>query len=312
MTINVKMLVNRQGPAGVIYAAGSSYDIEETLAHRFVSSNAALYTSGAMPFDSGGVPVMANSNLLTGVISITGPGNYRKVIYPNVSVSIGLAPNVTWDNTGGGFTSPTSLGVTYSRGLWLYFNGVGINGTTGGPATSGYYWCVMSSATQGIAYAENFNPEIGAVPNLVTSTTPLVTVIGTNAPTLNTYITAAKVTIAGGSIGANGILKGHDFLSFSSSANTKYASVRLGGEPIAYPAGLSSQVSARREYWMYNRGAEDANLIQTFVYFGPTTGQPTLASINTAVDQPLVYALYIAAATDFLILNSAALSSENT
>lgn len=261
--------------------------------------------------DIEGLMVVSETNPVTGVISITGPGNYRKVVYPNVSVAIGVAPSVTWDNTAGGFTSPTSLGVTYSRGLWLYFNGVGINGTTGGPATSGYYWCVMSSTTQGVAYAEKFDPEIGAVPNLVTSTTPLVTVIGTNAPTLNTYITAAKVTIAGGSIGANGIIKGHDFLSFSNSANTKYASVRLGGEPIVYPAGLSSQVSARREYWMYNRGVEDANLIQTFVYFGPTTGQPTLASINTAVDQPVVYALYIAAATDFLILNSAALSSEN-
>ena len=249
---------------------------------------------------------------VTGRISITGPGNYRKVVYPNVSVAIGVAPSVTWNNTAGGFTSPTSLGVTYSRGLWLYFNGVGINGTTGGPATSGYYWCVMSSATQGIAYAEKFNPEIGAVPNLVTSTTPLVTVIGTNAPTLNTYITAAKVTIAGGSIGANGILKGHDFLSYSNSANNKYASVLLGNEFITSPSGLSSSVSARREYWMYNRGAEDSNFIQTYVYLGTTTGQPTLASINTAVDQSLVYALHITAATDFLILNSAALSSENT
>ena len=287
--------------------------------HTFANPNLTLQCSTdekmlAASFPSGRelAIVTAEVNDITGRISITGPGNYRKVVYPNISVAIGVAPSVTWNNTAGGFTSPTSLGVTYSRGLWLYFNGVGINGTTGGPATSGYYWCIMSSTTQGVAYAEKFDPTLGSIPKRVDNPTALITVTGANAPTLNTYITAAKVTIAGGSIGANGILTGHDFLSYSNSANNKYASVLLGVEPITSPSGLSSSVSARREYWVYNRGAEDANFIQTYVYLGTTTGQPTLASINTAVDQPLVYALHITAATDFLILNSAALSSENT
>lgn len=318
--MTVKLLADRPID-GKEYKAGNLCDTDDSTEAGLISSKLAIadLTGGtayvAPTVQQQIVPVTATTNDLTGVISITGPGNYRKVIYPNVSVSIGLAPNVTWDNTGGGFTSPTDFIVTYSHGLWLYFNGVGINGTTGGPATSGYYWCIMSSTTQGVAYAEKFDPTLGSIPKRVANPTALITVTGANAPTLNTYITAAKVTIAGGSIGANGILKGRDYLSYNNSATLKSSIVTFSSTTlISNNAGgsFSTQRGARREYTLYNIGFEDRNLSQQNIYTGSVVAQAALGSIDTAVDQQMTYILSTSSATDFILFNSISLSSEDT
>lgn len=71
MTISVKMLMSRQGPGGITYAVGSSYDVPDNLAHNFVSTNAATYTAGAMPINNGGVPIMGELNHVTGEVEVS-------------------------------------------------------------------------------------------------------------------------------------------------------------------------------------------------------------------------------------------------
>lgn len=231
-------------------------------------------------------------------------------------VPAGVAPNADWNNGSGSFTLGTALNETYSRGLWLRFAGVGVNSSTGGPAASGLYWCVMNSTTEGQAYA---------LPSLTTSTAPLVitgtsaftpyiplasqlngllpTTAGTHVQTTATNIVVANVTVSAGTIGINGALRTWANVSNNNSAGAKTVRAVLGATSVITSVGNTTGLGGSIATITHNRGVANAQI--SGVNYNVANYSMGLTTIDTTSDFVFQYVLNIATATDYIILQSA-------
>jgi len=209
-----------------------------------------------------------------------------------------VAPNATWNNTTGAFTLGTALPTTYA-GAWVYFSGVGVNSSTGGPAASGLYWCIFSSATVGQAYTNS------------TASTQLTTTAGTMIQTINTNLNLVTVSVQGGLMGANGSLRVFSSNSTTNSGGTKLLTLLHGGATAGTFYTAANSVFGRGLIMLHNRGVASQ-------LAGPPTGGtsgsqfagvtttilPYYGTVNTAVTQSCVIAGQIAVATDFIVMES--------
>lgn len=273
---------------------------------------AQLLTTGLFQDDAGEY-VTAKTNPLTGEVSFVAQKATITKYRPQ-SIPVGLAPTATWGNTTGAFTLSTGLGGTYSGGLYLYFAGVGVNGSSGGPGSSGFYWCVMSGLTTGVAYGNMYDPTIENYPNAPTGVITLATVAGSHVPTIDVSITAKKSVISGGTMGENGIIQCEDLLSYSTSANIKNSVASIGScILISNAAGnnMTTQTGIRRMYRMYNCGSQANNIVQPWVMSAGFTGSaPTISAVNTAIDQTLNINLKLTNTADWIILVNSFFSVE--
>ena len=224
----------------------------------------------------------------------------------STGVAVGLAPNATWDNATGAFTLGTALQRVYDKGVWLWFSGAGAVGSTGGPAVSGLYWCVMSSTTSGQAYNVKADPASEFVPYIYAgSPSTLPTTVGSHYAAVGTLITVASIRVPAGILGASGSIHGHDFLLYCNSAGIKRSMVLFGPTTIMSNnagANMSVQTCARREWFMYQMDDGSSQLAQSSVQLGSTSGQSAFFELNMNADQFLRVALNVDAATDYIMV----------
>jgi hypothetical protein len=251
-------------------------------------------------------------------------GTYQRsgddVLQQQWGVPSGIAPSATWNNSSGNFTLDTALDQVYSKGLWLRFSGVNINSSTGGPTSSGLYWCIMNSTTSGQAYAlqpVNISTPVPVTLPLLTGTTPFVpyvpltsqlngllpTTAGTHGPSVaGAYLVAASVIIPGNLMGANGSIRTDCVFSCNGSVNTKQAAPGFGGT-VFYGQGTSSasQIMGVITSITRNRGFTNSQV-------NSPIGNVTLTfssyqTVDTTVDQLYYFTLNIGTtATDWMIL----------
>jgi hypothetical protein len=228
-------------------------------------------------------------------------------------VPCGIAPNATWNNTAGSFTLGTALNETYSNGLWLRFAGVGVNSSTGGPASSGLYWCVMNSTTEGQAYAL---PAVNTVTSLLVITassafTPYIplasqlngllpTTAGTHVQTTAAQITVANITIPANAMGLNGGFRTLTNETHNNSAGVKIARNTFGGSLIGYTLNNTTSLGGTLANQTRNRGVANAQ-VSFLTYNAPGFAQ-VFTNIDTTSDVALLWQINIATATDWMIL----------
>ena len=224
----------------------------------------------------------------------------------STGVAVGLAPNATWDNASGAFTLGTALQRTYNKGLWLWFSGAGVVGSTGGPAASGLYWCIMSSPTSGQAYNVKGDPAGEFVPYIYVGALPLLpTTAGSHLAMAGVFITVASVKIPAGLLEASGSLHGHDLLLYNNTAGAKRSTVTAGSTVLmSNNAGalLNSHTSVRRDFFLYQIDDGTSQVSQSSIIFGTTAGQPQFPSIDMAADQYVRWALSLDVATDCILV----------
>jgi len=230
------------------------------------------------------------------------------------AVPVLLAPNATWNNSSGSFTLGTALPATFSDGLWIYFSGVGVNSSGGGPTSSGLYWCVMLSTTDGQAYAlQAINIVTSVLVTLATSAfipfIPLSNQIagqlpvtaGSHVQTTSADIPLINITIPAGFMGKNGAFRQITSVSMTNSAGSKSLKSKFGGTTIFAPNGTTVS-NLNINAITYNRGLATSQFSEELRGLAsPLTNNPS--NINTANDASLVYAVQTATATDYIFIN---------
>ena len=118
--------------------------------------------------------------------------------------------------------------------------------------------------------------------------------------------TLATVTVPGGAMGANGLLRVMSLWSHSNSANDKTARVEFSGAQY-YSATLTTTVSSRMYRTIANRNAENSQVggpVSGTFNWGSTTGALATSSVNTSEDQDLVFSGQLANSGDTIALES--------
>jgi len=247
-------------------------------------------------------------------------GTYQRsgddVLQQQWGVPIGIAPSATWNNTSGNFTLDTALNQVYRNGLWLRFVGVGVNSSTGGPATTGLYWCVMNSTTEGQAYAFP-NITISTTVPVITGNTAFIPFIplasqlagllpvtaGSHSPLASgTYYPVANVTIPGGLMGANGAIRTDFVFNTNNSAGSKAAAPSFANVAFFGQSVSSTSITGVCTGMIRNRGLTNSQVSSPLANTSSTLGL-NFATIDTTVDQLAgVYLNITTANTDWIIL----------
>lgn len=197
----------------------------------------------------------------------------------------------------GALSGITALPTTYSGGCWMYFPA---NAIVAG-STAGWYWTVMSSSTAGTIYNSTYTSGT----NFVGTATAFATT-GPGAYTQTTSaaadISAAIVTVPGGSLGPNGTLELLAQFVVPNNANAKPVAIRESGTSITTSTGLAS--TGGNKYWwtMQNRNNQAVNVGQTGVGALATGNASNYLTRNTAADTTWAYSFEIATATDYVVM----------
>jgi hypothetical protein len=143
--------------------------------------------------------------------------------------------------TNGTFTN-TTLVLTYSSGLWMYFPAGAITDPDVGSA-AGWYWCVFSSATAG-QVKKNYSAALGI---------PIApAVVGANAVGSNSAFTGQTAsvvnaigTLPGGAMGIAGSLRISTLMQATNNSNAKIIALTANGSQ--WGASLLGVSAAGRE-----------------------------------------------------------------
>ena len=121
-----------------------------------------------------------------------------------------------------------------------------------------------------------------------------------------TKTTLATVTVPGGAMGASGILRITSLWGHTNNANNKTARVEFGGAQY-YSAILTTTATSRMYRTIANRNAETSQVggaASGAFNWGSTTSALTTSSVNTSVDQDLVFSGQLANGGDTIALES--------
>ena len=233
--------------------------------------------------------VNGETNPVTGGLGITVAGQYAASVLPIVSTPIILACSSTF-NGAGGFTLATALPPAHVN-VWMYFNAVGEAGSVGGPAVSGWYYCIMSSTTVGKMYggpADQAGEWLARIPSVLPSVTS--TTAGANTPTINTSIVGPRILIPANTLGENGVLRVNDLLCVSNSAQQKTAASRIGPIVLVHNSAgalITTVNNVRRVSMLYMAGDRTKQFVQSNQYYGTTPAAAVFYSVDMGVDQYL-------------------------
>lgn len=121
----------------------------------------------------------------------------------------------------------------------------------------------------------------------------------------------ATITLPGGAMGANGVLRITSLWSYTNSANTKNLRLRLGGSGISGTTLMNSGVTTTAvnmlQRTIQNRNAQNAQVAGASVFgnsFGAYANLPVTASEDTSVDQPIVLSGQLANTGETVTLES--------
>lgn len=108
-----------------------------------------------------------------------------------------------------------------------------------------------------------------------------------------TKTTLAQVTIPGGMMGSNGVLRISPIWTWTNSANTKVAELMLGNTSI-FALSASTSGEFAQIFNLRNRGSQSAQIggipgNQTSSSFAVTGGTPNTFGVDTSIDQVLSF-----------------------
>jgi len=198
--------------------------------------------------------------------------------------------------TNGVLSGLTSLPVAYGS-AWMYFpagaglpSGAGLYFVTGVTTGGGNITTSYQSA------ASAFTPYIPANPVLITSGGSAYT------QTTGSDITLANITVPGGLMGANGVLRNTVSISNNNSAGSKALAVKLAGS-FENSVSITTTVASQTQCNIRNRGVQNSQISTSAASSFAPSGAPTLfTAVNTAQDQPLTFTGQLAVATDYIVL----------
>jgi hypothetical protein len=199
----------------------------------------------------------------------------------------------------GAVTLTTALPRTYAA-CFMYFQ----SGALYAGSTPGFYYTAMSSTTVGTVYGNLYQ---GGQPLVPSTLTPIVAtgpgaytqlITGSNA------VTAASFTLPGNTMGLNGQCEYRLTWQFPNNANSKQINTIFGGVNIA---GDGETSATWRAGWHMVRNAGQTG-VQTS--FGSTSGDVGTGTainslaVDTTAGQACYFTMYMATATDFIVLES--------
>lgn len=219
------------------------------------------------------------------------------IVLQQSAIPIILPSSGTLGNNGA-LTLTTALPMIFSDGCYMYFPA----GAIYSGSTAGLYYVDMSTTTAGTIYNNTYLGGVASIPSspaLFSSTGP-----GLYTQTTGTDITVSSVTVLGGLMGINGVLRivGHNFCS--NSANNKANKVFLGVSVVASQIlTTAGALITRRE--VVNAGVETRQSCNNWNHAGTNTlSAPSVSFVNTTVDLVLSHTAQLSVATDYLILSA--------
>jgi hypothetical protein len=201
----------------------------------------------------------------------------------------------------GAVTLTTALPFTYSGGCYMYFPA---NAIVAGSA-AGFYWTVMSSTTVGQVFNNLYIT--GVAPRIPgDALVPFVTT-GPGAYTQAvTLIDALTYKLPANCMGNYGSLLFQPIYAFPNNANSKTLVVTLAGTQI-YSKARTTSVAEYPLIDLHNRGVKTRQISAWSGNGIPavaSTVLPSAFSIDTSVEMTVLFRLQLAAATDYIILES--------
>ncbi len=302
-----------------------------------------MVAQGALPFVLPGSGTMGNNGALSAVPALAAtvakgyvfayPGTIGNATAASVTISgtggqfactctgFAIGQYVTLSGTYGGtgsitgYTDPTTYYVSATNGtstFTLQTTGRNPLTTTAGTPTGitynaggGWFYATGSSTT---AYTLFNNIYVTGQPAIPASPTAFSTTgIGAYTATVNTITWwGPQFTVAGGSLGLNGAIDAQQYLKYSSSANTKTATMVMGATTIL-SATPTATTSVGQQGHMTNVGDEAVQegwQTQVNSSAAAAISENTAGATNTAVDVVLSLRLKLANAGDTLELVS--------
>jgi hypothetical protein len=228
----------------------------------------------------------------------TTPGALSAVIQAQLGVPFIIPSSGSMANNGA-ITLTTALPITYSN-CYLYLPASAISAGS----TAGWYFAQMSSTTVGTVFNNTYS---SGKPTIPASPTAFVTT-GPGAYTqVVTEQTAHSITIPGGSLGSQGRIKAYALMSCPNNANNKTLQIKYGGTSFVSQT-ITTNLSTRIEGIIINVTASSQIFPTNTSGIAIGTGQSgvavTTGSVNSASDQTLTTTVQLAAATDFVVINS--------
>ena len=214
-------------------------------------------------------------------------------------VPIGIGSSCTI-GTNGALSAFTAFQSTYNTGIYLYFSSGAFNSTS----IAGFYFCIMSSTTAGIAYSNMYDPATNINPTIPQSALRIPIVGSGSAYTqITTAVTCLQKTKTNGMFGLNSIIHIIGIQQNNNSATTKLALAKIAGTTIFSMANTTNNIYQLLSC-MFSRGVNNAQTISR-LGSGLSSGSgsnTTNTAIDMSIDQQLIVTLSIAAATDTIVL----------
>lgn len=204
-----------------------------------------------------------------------------------------ILPSSGSSNATGQITLTTALPYTPSGTVQIYLpTGVVTAGSAGTGA--GLYPVVFSSTT--VCQVQG---------------TGIVSANGAYTQTTGSDLTLATITVPGGSMGANGALRGTEITNVNNSANNKIVKAFLGSQ-VFMTSAQTTVASWVGGFGFRNRGAQNVNVViasgtggSTAFAFGSSSsgGANMPTAVDTSVNQNLTLTGQLATATDYIMLD---------
>lgn len=202
----------------------------------------------------------------------------------------------TVSNTVGNIT--TAAGLDYVPGpSYTFFPA----GALYASSPSGWYYTNWTAATLAVVYADMYT---SGVPEIPVNPTPLTTVAGAYTQTTGVDIFGPSYAIPGGFLGQNGFIEWNRVVNNPSNANNKVFNMFFGGV-LFQGYTQTANPKAAGQGTIKNRGRSNAQISASAAYGdnGNASSLPKL-SINTNNTQVIAFAVYIANAADYAIIES--------
>lgn len=239
---------------------------------------------------------------LTGVVvGLVGPDG-GTVGFPQIlkqsAVPVILAPNGTVA-VNGTVTLGTALPVIYAN-AWVRLPAGAVVG-----GLAGLYYATFSSTTVGVITTTFIDPATAFTPYIPTGTVAAVGSGSAYTQTTAADITLANITVPGGLMGVNGVLRIEPLFNSPNSANNRITKATVAGNVLYNVTMASGTANAEPRIKFRNRGSLSSNMSGLAFVNSLLSNNPAnigYYSVNTAIDQALVFTSQIAVATDYIVL----------
>jgi hypothetical protein len=315
-TVSVAGTTSVDGQA--VWKVGDTITWNGTAWYRTATFPRSSGATGLVTTDSSGNPSTLAGTSATTVLGVASDGTPQLLtIGKDVGAPIffvstqpfGIAPGSSIVGaSGAAFTAGTAFLETYGPtgaipydGIWLYFTAGAID--TGSAA--GFYWVVMTSTTAGTIYNNFLSPGNSGLNKPPTTPTAFTTNSGNGATTGTTLQTLGLlITLAAGTLGANGTFEIEQSLRSNSSAGSKSFQTKFGGSNFGFGATSSTTstvVDATMRAFNANNASRQRAVLKSTTGTPSLTAAPANGAVNTANATTIGLDLKLGTATDWVV-----------